>query len=59
MWVVKMWIGEVVIFLFQANDDIRDLVRSRGLGNVYKKQSSLQQALIHEHLPVEVSNTVK
>ena len=27
-----------VIFLFQAEDGIRDLVRSRGLGDVYKRQ---------------------
>ena len=25
-------------FLFQAEDGIRDLVRSRGLGDVYKRQ---------------------
>ena len=28
----------VVIFCFQAEDGIRDLVRSRGLGDVYKRQ---------------------
>ena len=28
----------VVIFFFQAEDGIRDLVRSRGLGDVYKRQ---------------------
>ena len=27
------------IFLFQAEDGIRDLVRSRGLGDVYKRQA--------------------
>ena len=27
-----------VICLFQAEDGIRDLVRSRGLGDVYKRQ---------------------
>ena len=27
-----------VCFLFQAEDGIRDLVRSRGLGDVYKRQ---------------------
>ena len=27
-------------FFFQAEDGIRDLVRSRGLGDVYKRQSS-------------------
>ena len=30
----------VVLFFFQAEDGIRDLVRSRGLGDVYKRQSS-------------------
>ena len=34
-------IGEMVFVLylfFQAEDGIRDLVRSRGLGDVYKRQ---------------------
>ena len=26
------------VFVFQAEDGIRDLVRSRGLGDVYKRQ---------------------
>ena len=30
----------VVIFFFQAEDGIRDLVRSRGLGDVYKRQGT-------------------
>ena len=29
----------VRFFFFQAEDGIRDLVRSRGLGDVYKRQS--------------------
>ena len=37
------------VFLFQAEDGIRDLVRSRGLGDVYKRQAgevaSPQEAL--------------
>ena len=28
-----------VVFFFQAEDGIRDLVRSRGLGDVYKRQT--------------------
>ena len=28
----------LLLFLFQAEDGIRDLVRSRGLGDVYKRQ---------------------
>ena len=31
----------LVIFFFQAEDGIRDLVRSRGLGDVYKRQLSV------------------
>ena len=30
-----------VIFFFQAEDGIRDLVRSRGLGDVYKRQEHM------------------
>ena len=29
-----------VFFFFQAEDGIRDLVRSRGLGDVYKRQAA-------------------
>ena len=29
-----------MIFFFQAEDGIRDLVRSRGLGDVYKRQAT-------------------
>ncbi len=31
-------VGELVFFFFQAEDGIRDLVRSRGVGDVYKRQ---------------------
>ena len=31
-----------VFFFFQAEDGIRDLVRSRGLGDVYKRQGPLE-----------------
>ena len=31
----------VPLFFFQAEDGIRDLVRSRGLGDVYKRQDPL------------------
>ena len=35
-------LGDVVcFFFFQAEDGIRDLVRSRGLGDVYKRQGLL------------------
>ena len=29
-----------MVFFFQAEDGIRDLVRSRGLGDVYKRQGT-------------------
>ena len=32
---------DVLFFFFQAEDGIRDLVRSRGLGDVYKRQQVL------------------
>ena len=32
----------VCLFFFQAEDGIRDLVRSRGLGDVYKRQIPLR-----------------
>ena len=31
----------LVVFFFQAEDGIRDLVRSRGLGDVHKRQAYL------------------
>ena len=31
-------LGSRIVFFFQAEDGIRDLVRSRGLGDVYKRQ---------------------
>ena len=33
-----------VFFFFQAEDGIRDLVRSRGLGDVYKRQNRVKIA---------------
>ena len=35
-------------FFFQAGDDIRDLVRSRGLGDVYKRQMLYTVMLSHQ-----------
>ena len=35
------WSSGVFFFFFQAEDGIRDLVRSRGLGDVYKRQGSI------------------
>ena len=44
-------IDSVVCFFFQAEDGIRDLVRSRGLGDVYKRQAFGLEAH-HVHLAV-------
>ena len=35
----------IIIFFFQAVDGIRDLVRSRGLGDVYKRQACRHRAV--------------
>ena len=35
---------DLFFFFFQAEDGIRDLVRSRGLGDVYKRQLLLPEA---------------
>ena len=35
-----MWV--LMLVFFQAEDGIRDLVRSRGLGDVYKRQLPIQ-----------------
>ena len=45
-------VGELLIcvccfFFFQAEDGIRDLVRSRGLGDVYKRQVQALSAAAH------------
>ena len=34
----RCWSVYVIVVFFQAEDGIRDLVRSRGLGDVYKRQ---------------------
>ena len=39
---------EVCCFFFQAEDGIRDLVRSRGLGDVYKRQVEGGEAEGHD-----------
>ena len=38
MCIEMVWSVVVGAFFFQAEDGIRDLVRSRGLGDVYKRQ---------------------
>ena len=37
-WGSVLFLCVVFFFFFQAEDGIRDLVRSRGLGDVYKRQ---------------------
>ena len=37
---VRTFVYTVYVFFFQAEDGIRDLVRSRGLGDVYKRQDN-------------------
>ena len=41
-------------FVFQAEDGIRDLVRSRGLGDVYKRQVEEGARFQFLAMPVEV-----
>ena len=36
-----------IVFFFQAEDGIRDLVRSRGLGDVYKRQGQPRLQATH------------
>ena len=49
------------IFFFQAEDGIRDLVRSRGLGDVYKRQgqvgASVAESLVSEANDITVVDT--
>ena len=37
------------VFFFQAEDGIRDLVRSRGLGDVYKRQGQRVEGAASDH----------
>ena len=43
----------VGVFFFQAEDGIRDLVRSRGLGDVYKRQVLHQAIVAHSNSKYE------
>ena len=54
--VIMFGIGRILLcssfFFFQAEDGIRDLVRSRGLGDVYKRQMMTKVVQAHgTHLP--------
>ena len=46
-------------FFFQAEDGIRDLVRSRGLGDVYKRQQRDGQRVTGRHDEVEVARRLR
>ena len=48
-WDVIRWISCAFFFFFQAEDGIRDLVRSRGLGDVYKRQAEYFLAMVSHH----------
>ena len=41
----------MLIFFFQAEDGIRDLVRSRGLGDVYKRQDPIVEPIYVSYSP--------
>ena len=43
-------------FFFQAEDGIRDLVRSRGLGDVYKRQTQVARVMEGDPFPLEASS---
>ena len=45
------------IFFFQAEDGIRDLVRSRGLGDVYKRQLLGGEQRVAQVVPIGVAAT--
>ena len=46
-------VAELSFFFFQAEDGIRDLVRSRGLGDVYKRQDDVPGMHGVRHRPRE------
>ena len=45
----------VGFFFFQAEDGIRDLVRSRGLGDVYKRQLLVRAITLSEFIPLQAA----
>ena len=47
-----------VFFFFQAEDGIRDLVRSRGLGDVYKRQVPILCAVTSERCVIKVTDNI-
>ena len=57
-WICLMCILFSCFFFFQAEDGIRDLVRSRGLGDVYKRQEPYQQLILGEGFTVSIDQAV-
>ena len=54
MWCEQVCVNRVLIlFFFQAEDGIRDLVRSRGLGDVYKRQPYYLPEYIGDDEPIQ------
>ena len=47
------------LLFFQAEDGIRDLVRSRGLGDVYKRQMKERGAMTNLVWPAMEGSSVK
>ena len=47
------------VFFFQAEDGIRDLVRSRGLGDVYKRQEQGPGEVLSRLLMLELKGFIK
>ena len=47
----------VLYLFFQAEDGIRDLVRSRGLGDVYKRQTWIRDAAFTVHALLKLGFT--
>ena len=48
---IVLWISIQYVFFFQAEDGIRDLVLSRGLGDVYKRQDHHTTAYYRDTAP--------
>ena len=47
-------VGRGFIFFFQAGDGIRDLLRSRGIGDVFKRQCRYCFTYVYASLWIEV-----
>ena len=52
-------IDVLYVFFFQAEDGIRDLVRSRGLGDVYKRQVRNLRSRRHFDAPDQLGSRLR